>query len=80
MKNSQLKDEFEQVNESSGTSPHRYSEAAYCKNKKAKCNKSLYWVGGIIGAVILWRCCQSSSSKNSLLSLFSCHEGSCTKA
>jgi len=34
MENSQLKEEFEQVNESSGTSPHRYGKEAFRKEKK----------------------------------------------
>ena len=40
MKNSKLKDEFEQVNESSGTSPHRYGKDAFKKDKKTKKNNS----------------------------------------
>lgn len=80
MKNSKLKEEFEHVNESSGTSPHRYSKAAYGKHANVKCTKNLYWIGGLIGAIILWRCCQSDNSKKGLFSFLSCHEGACSKA
>ncbi|AIM37135.1 hypothetical protein ACFX5U_09895 [Sphingobacterium sp. SG20118] len=77
MKNTKLKDEFEKVNESSGTSPHRYSTEAYQKPKKAKCNKNLLWIGGAIGLYLMWHCCQSGKSKNSLFSFLGCSADSC---
>lgn len=77
MENSQLKDEFEQVNESSGTSPHRYGKEAFRKGKKAKCNKNILWLGGAIVALIIWKYCDSNSKKSSLLSMLDCKKSSC---
>lgn len=79
MKNSQLKDEFEKVNETSGTSPHRYSAGAFKKDKKVKCNTNIFWIGGAIVTLLIWKYCQSSHSKNSLLSLLGCEKSSCKK-
>lgn len=61
MKNSQLKDEFEKVNESSGTSPHRYGKEAFKKSKKSKkitmhfgleVQLQHYWFGNIAKLII----------------------------
>ncbi|UIR57278.1 hypothetical protein LZQ00_05545 [Sphingobacterium sp. SRCM116780] len=81
MKNSKLKEEFEKVNESSGTSPHRYGPEAYRKDKKTICNKSLLWIGGAIGLLLILRHYQSGKSIKALLPLagliagnWKCHE------
>lgn len=72
MKNSQLKDEFEKVNESSGTSPHRYGKEAFKKSKKSKKNNNAFWIGGAIAALLVWKYCQANNSNKSLLSLINC--------
>lgn len=77
MENSQLKEEFEQVNESSGTSPHRYGKEAFRKEKKAKCNKNLFWLGGAIVALVIWKYCGSTHKKSGLLSMLDGDKSSC---
>lgn len=74
MKNSQLKDEFEKVNESSGTSPHRYGKEAFEKGKKGKCNTNLFWIGGAVVALIVWKYCRANPSKNNLLTFLACDD------
>ncbi|MEN5055551.1 hypothetical protein [Sphingobacterium kitahiroshimense] len=78
MKNSKLKEEFEQVNESSGTSPHRYGKEAFKKENKRSCNKNLFWLGGAIIALAIWKYCDSRDQKNSILTMLSGHKSSCT--
>jgi hypothetical protein len=78
MKNSKLKEEFEQVNESSGTSPHRYGKEAFKKEKKGSCNKNLFWLGGAIIAMAIWKYYDSQGHKNSFLAMLGGHKSSYT--
>lgn len=74
MKNSKLKDEFEQVNESSGTSPHRYGKEAFKKDKKRKKNNNIFWIGGAIVALLVWKYCQNDPAKKNVAGFIGCRK------